>query len=259
MTDKELCEGISIIEDLSDGARSKYWVIKEGKKFLLKVNKVHPGGELTKENVSEYLAMLIAKELGIPCVNIILSESAILSEVMYDEVIHSFIEYSEEFSHSFHLSNLTTFDISTLLNPKHNIYVSEVVQMLLFDILIGNSDRHPGNFGYTVKGFYPLFDNGSSLLAYVKEVDIDSYLNNSDRFNSLVYTKSKPVLRVGQKLKHYELLSILKDSHSVEFRNFAERLHSLNFHDMLESLPITDKRKLLLEKFLNTRKAWFYE
>ena len=257
MTDKELLSGVTVITDVSDGAKRKYWVLKNGKKYLLKVSKVHYNGELTQEHVSEYLTMKIANALDIPCVNILLGGSAILSEVMLNEEVQSFIEYSEEFSHSFHLSNLQTFNVSTLLNPDNNMYVSDVVTMLLFDAFIGNSDRHPGNFGITSHGFYPLFDNGSSLLAYVKEGDLSSYLNDEMRFRSCMYTKSKPVLRDNQKLTHKELVDILRVKHRDVFMSFSNRVMQLDIRTLLSDLPISEERKKLLFKFLSERVLWF--
>lgn len=79
---------------VSDGARFKCWVMDRNNiKFLYKENKIHPTGEYTKENYSEYISMLIARQISVPCVDIILKDNAILSRVMTNDSLESFIEY----------------------------------------------------------------------------------------------------------------------------------------------------------------------
>lgn len=59
-------------------------------------------------------------------------------------------------------------------------YFKSILSMILFDALIGNSDRHHINWGIIYElnedeiynYFSPLYDNGSSLCAYVNEEDI---------------------------------------------------------------------------------------
>jgi hypothetical protein len=243
---------------VSDGARFKCWVRdKNNTKFLYKENKIHPTGEYTKENYSEYISMLIARQINVPCVDIILKDNAILSRVMSNDSLESFIEYSEEFSHSFHMSNLSTFNISTLLNKEYNIFYREVITMLLFDALIGNSDRHPGNFMHTQKQFYPLFDNGSSLCAYVKESDIHDILKDRLRFEAMCTTKSKPVVRDSQKLTHEQLVGIIRRNYTNVYTLFKNSLHSLNINEVLDKVDLSTDRKELLRQFLSYRLRWF--
>ena len=58
-------------------------------------------------------------------------------------------------------------------------YYNEFVDMLVFDALIYNTDRHYGNFGLLVDnktnkpiGFAPIFDNGLSLFNYAMDDDL---------------------------------------------------------------------------------------
>lgn len=251
-------KGFYTESSVSDGARFKCWVRDRNNiKFLYKENKIHTTGEYTKENYSEYISMLIARQINIPCVDIILKDNAILSKVMSNDSLKSFIECSEEFSHSFHMSNLTTFNISTLLNKEYNIYYKEVITMLLFDALIGNSDRHPGNFMYTLKQFYPLFDNGSSLCAYVKESEIRDFLKDRHRFEAMCTTKSKPVVRDSQKLTHEQLVDIIRRNYTDVYTLFKNSLYNLNIDGILDRVDLSTDRKELLRQFLSYRLRWF--
>lgn len=258
----KLPNSLQLLDDMSDGAHLKYWVSTlDGRRGLYKIAKQTTMGAFTFEHVSEALAWLIGRCIGVPVCDIVLYDNAVLSLEAFAETLYPFLAYSEEFTHSYHMSNLQTFDISSLLNPQHNAYVKEVLQMLLFDILIGNSDRHPGNFALTSKGFYPLYDNGSSLCAYVNEQDIDSLLRDSMHWQALMFGKSKPVLRADQRLTHYALLQILKESYPEEVTSFSRRLLNLDIKTVLDQLTgyISPKRYQLLTRFLAERKAWFYE
>lgn len=246
-------------ELLADGARMKYWITtKTGEQYVYKKDKCHADGTYTYESCAELLASRIGAMIGVPVVDIVLGDHEIFSKVMWTEKLHTFIELSEELSHSFHMSNLQTFNIRTLLNSTANPYCSEIVTMLLFDALIGNSDRHPGNFMYsTERGFYPLFDNGSSFLCYVKDDIIDDVMHDDKRFVAMCETKSKPVLRDEQKLTHKELVSILRVSYPDEFETFRSGLRNLNISILFENLPIPFKRQGLLRNFLMYRLEWF--
>lgn len=256
---KELSQ-YKVIEDISDGARKKLWVSDGKNKFLYKKNKQFPNGDYTFENLSEFLAKEIGNMICVPCVTIIMLKDAILSKVEYSGTIHAFIEYSEELQHSFHMSDLSTFDISTLLDRKSNEFYDDVLEMLFFDILIGNSDRHPGNFMYQDNHkFYPLFDNGSSLCSYIEEDKIKYFLKDTMRYNAMLTTESRPVLRTDQRITHYELLQILKQQMPGNYNNFRDKLTLLNIEEALKSLDISNDRRELLFRFLSDRKAWFYE
>lgn len=248
----------TILSKVSDGARCKMWVCdKNGSEFLYKKNKVFPNsGTYTYESYSEYFSKKLCDQLEIPCVDIILGTDAILSKKMWDCELKSFLDYSEELEHSFHLSNLTTYDISTLLSSR-NRFRDEIIQMLFFDALIGNSDRHPGNYLFNEdKGFYPLFDNGSSLCCYIEDTKVDKFLNNRDSFRSLMFTKSKPVLRTDQKITHFELVEILKKIYTNQYKDFCMKISNLDL-DVLGTVGLPDKRVDLLRRFIGERAKWF--
>ena len=68
--------------------------------------------------------------------------------------------------------------------------------MLMFDYLIGNSDRHQNNWAILIENgkmqWSPLYDNSSSLCAYISEKNIPNYMGkDKNRWNSLIDTKSK--------------------------------------------------------------------
>ena len=78
--------------------------------------------------------------------------------------------------------------------------ILHVLNMLVFDFLIGNSDRHQNNWAVLKSGdntdFSPLYDNGSSLCSFISDQQAESYMGKDlVRWKSLVDTKSKSLVR----------------------------------------------------------------
>lgn len=79
----------------------------------------------------------------------------------------------------------TVTEIAAFLKDLGDKYYNEFVDMLIFDALIFNTDRHGGNFGLLVDNktnkpiaFAPIFDNGLSLFNYAMDdelQDVEKY------------------------------------------------------------------------------------
>lgn len=79
----------------------------------------------------------------------------------------------------------TVTEIAVFLKDLGDKYYNEFVDMLIFDALIFNTDRHGGNFGLLVDNktnkpiaFAPIFDNGLSLFNYAMDdelQDVEKY------------------------------------------------------------------------------------
>lgn len=155
-----------------------------------------------------------------------------------------------------------------------------ILKMIVFDCLIGNSDRHHSNWAeiskmdYMDGGFWfyfnisPLYDNGSSLCAYINEEDIPNILKDKMRFQALLDTKSKSMIGWENKrpIRHFELLEKLKENYydvTVKYietiknnineisinetlNKFSDNIISSNMKKLLR-LYILERRKKLLE------------
>ena len=157
--------------------------------------------------------------------------------------------------------------------------ISTIAKILLFDALIGNSDRHHSNWGITeTKGFLsvekgvfpvnamtlsPLYDNGSSLCSYINESDIETILKDKIRYESIINTKSKSAIGWNnlRPIRHFELIKNLRNEYydeTVKFvinikKNITEQSIDTilsNFHDNI----ISSQMKKLLKKFIIDRR-----
>lgn len=147
--------------------------------------------------------------------------------------------------------------------------------ILIFDILIGNSDRHPSNWGLVYSAEFidkrlnikydisPIYDNGSSLCAYVNEEDIDNILRDNMRFNALVDTRSKSCVgwENEQPIRQFELLKHIKEERydmAINIVNkIKERINEENICKVLakyeESIISTNMKKLILKYIIARR------
>ena len=117
--------------------------------------------------------------------------------------------------------------------------ISTISKILLFDALIGNSDRHHSNWGITEtkgslsaeKGLFPvnvmtlspLYDNGSSLCSYINESDVEKILKDKMRYESIINTKSKSAIGWNniRPIRHFELIKNLRNEYYDETVNFV--------------------------------------
>lgn len=123
--------------------------------------------------------------------------------------------------------------------------MNEILQMIVFDCLIGNSDRHHSNwaeistmdYDYGNEAFWfrwyisPLYDNGSSLCAYVNEKDVQEILKDKMRFLALLDTKSKAMIGWEDKrpIRHFELLQKVKENYyEITVKNIELIKYNIN-------------------------------
>ena len=129
-----------------------------------------------KEPYSEFYASQIAEVMGLPHVTYGLSswKHDICSTCeLFTDMDHSYVPMYRFVQKP---TLRTVADFSMQLGQK---YYDAFADMLIFDALICNEDRHFGNFGLMVDnhtnqpvGFAPIFDNGLSLFNYAMEDDL---------------------------------------------------------------------------------------
>ena len=171
------------------------------------------------------------------------------------------------------------YSISHIFNSLgYEEFTEYWIGMLLFDFIIGNSDRHQSNWAYILSQKQdsegtiiqirpsPLYDNGSSLCCFVKEDQLQGYLGKDTlRFHSLVETKSRSLVRIDPHVKsrplHSEVVKYLLTSYPSA-RPMAESCCNKLDQDAIHSLVyayqdelVSPDRKRLLVKFLREKAA----
>jgi len=260
------------------GRSEKIWLQNPdtGQTGLFKFKK----DEGTTDHISECIAYDLSRLLDIPCAkfelgtyngregsisyNIIQSNDENLIEGIYF-ISSLYPGYdSEKFIDT---KTQNKYSIEMILKSiKGIVPIDDFMKMLIFDYLIGNSDRHQSNWAMiSYNGnmkWSPLYDNSSSLCAYVAEGQIKSYLGKDKvRWNSLVDTKSKSLIRCKEidtnRPTHLEVLYYIKNNYYKETYEFVEKVGRLmtesNISDIVGkylSNELSEDRKLLIQKYL---------
>lgn len=163
-------------EFTTNGMLAKSWRRIKGKILLYKSG-TEGFANSGLEPYSEYYASQIAKVMELHYVPYDLSKwkGKICSTCeLFTSVNQSFIPIGKL---------IRTGGIDAVLNFYKELgenYYQELIDMLVFDAIILNEDRHFGNFGLLIDNHTnqiiapaPIFDNGLSLLCYAMEKDFD--------------------------------------------------------------------------------------
>lgn len=237
----------------TNGVLKKKWVQdEEGASWLYKAG----SAAFHQSPITEVMAAITLKKLGI------------VDFVDYDLVIEgtqfcckckNFLTEDEEFVPAKHLY-MQKDRLNTQTVYSHMIYMckqygienaqKQVDAMLMADVVLCNTDRHLGNFGFIrdvntgkIKRFAPLFDNGSAYRPQDK----------TDRTtHSFFDTEKKRVTRmVAQRIDHsllvdtaeiYELLDTyphISDKRRAEIKRTVEKMH--------ETVEKSDKKRQVVE------------
>ena len=228
-------------EYTTNGMLRKCWRRINGKIYLYKGG-TSGAANTGKEPYSEFYAAQIAEKMGIPHVDYNLAKwKDILCSTceLFTDMDTSYVPIFRFLEHS-NLKSTVEF-----LRSLGDEYYDAFCDMVVFDALIYNTDRHFGNFGLLVdnktnkpKSFAPLFDHGLSLFNYA----MDDELSNIEK-----YSKTRTPAFEG--ISYEELVcEFISDRQRAQLRkliNFKFKKHSRY------NLP-ADRLKTI-EKFLQKR------
>ena len=276
------------------GRSEKIWLISPtGEYGLFKYPKNKPGSdETTTEHISEHLAHQLGKILGVETARVDLGiRDGRLGSMSYlvsheGEMLIEGVNFITKKHPSFDADTLFDSESGKYYCIDHFVEMGRVfpkkdwIEMMLFDYVIGNSDRHQSNWailGRVIRDDKnkrielkirksPLYDNGSSLCSYVYSDSIDRFFSTDPGpFNAMVGSKSKSIIRIDGTRKamptHQEVVKYLLSTYSVTTdiaNRFIASLSPKDIDALMDRYPLEilyEKKNILIRRYLKQKMA----
>ena len=160
-------------------------------------------------------------------------------------------------------------EISDVLNSIENQTVIDPVELnkhfwnvFIVDALIGNWDRHNGNWGFLYDQvndkmtLAPIYDCGSSLYPQANEKIMKSVLENKDELNLRIYSIPTSALMIDKKrIRYFDYINSLENKECNEaLKRIFPKIDMKKIHSIVDETPyITELHKDFLNTMLEAR------
>lgn len=260
---------------------SKISVIYEGEQYMLKFPPLptkNKNMSYSNSCFSEYLGCQIYESIGIPVQKTILGTYTVRGKEKIVVACGDFTEPgvtlqdfaslknqmidSERNGYGTELSDiLYTFEEQTAID---SVTVTERFwDMFIVDALIGNWDRHNGNWGFLYDTrtdkmeLAPVYDCGSSLYPQADDKIMESILTNESEMNLRIFEIPTSAIMVnGKKIKYFDFISSLQNEDcNRALKRILPRINMENIRTIIYETPfISELQKQFYITMLEKRK-----
>ena len=253
----------------------KIAIIYEGEQYMLKFP-LHPkrNKEMSYSNscISEYLGSHIFEIVGIPVQETLLGTYTINRKTKvvvackdftsHDTVIQDFASLKNTLVDSGHSGYGTELsEILEAINDQSSIDPNKLKRhfwdMFIVDALIGNWDRHNGNWGFLYNSrtdeifIAPVYDCGSCLYPQADDAIMTATLNDPAERDFRIFQIPVSGIRIdNQKIRYFDFISSLKDKDcNAALKRIVPRIDMKKIAELVESTPYISE---LQKKFYST-------
>lgn len=231
-------------------------------------------GYNVSEACSEKMSYEIAKVLGYNCAKIELAKDennqiGILNYLFVDvdknthmDAISYLNKQEKERPYFYTISNIK----KTLDNIDDKLFTG-FIRLMVFDALIGETDRHEENWGIEITEngycFSPLYDNGCNLLReFRNEENALPFYNGIKNFDAYIFKSKTYIYKEDNKhrFKHFELINYLNEKYHDILTKEINNLNKLTddiIEDIVNKVPdelLTDNHKRYIIYYLKKRR-----
>lgn len=263
----------------ANGAKKS--VVYNDQLYMLKLPnkaKINPALSYANAAVSEHIASTIFNIIGVN------AQETILGKYTYNNIERTVVACKD-----FTMPNYDFYDFASLRNQVvdseslgHSTELSDILdifeqQMIIpedeikeffwntfiVDALLGNWDRHNGNWGYLhdrktdeVK-IAPVFDNGSSLFPQADEKIMKSVLNNAIELNKRIYEYPKSAITINNnKINYFDFItSKTNNDCNNALKRICPKINLKEINDFIDSVEgIKDIQKEFYKTMIKKRK-----
>lgn len=265
-----------------NGANGKKIAVEyEGKQYMLKFP---PSGankptELSYTNscFSEHIASSIFSMLGINAQETMLGTFDVNGKT---RIVCACRDFTEDGKHFYDFCSIK----NTIIDSVHNgngTELSDILEtiekqqfvnpaslmehfwnMFVVDALLGNFDRHNGNWGFLVNPaegsaeIAPIYDCGSCLLPQADEKVMQRILENEDFLNARIYQFPTSAIKLNdRKINYYDFLMDAEYAECNEaVRRIMQRTDIVELTEFVRNVPyLTDLQKEFYSTYLASR------
>lgn len=260
---------------------SKISVIYNNEQYMLKFPAIAKNNQrLSYSNgcISEYLGCHIFESVGIPV------QKTILGTFTKKGITKTVVACKDFTSAGIVLQDFASLK-NTIIDSEHNGYGTELDDILrtleeqnvfdplylkewfwdmfIVDALIGNWDRHNGNWGFLydvekdTMELAPVYDCGSCLYPQADENIMMATLNDPKERDLRIFSIPLSGIRLrGQKINYFEFISSLEyDDCNRALKRMVPKIDMEKINRIVDETPfITDLQKRFYKTMLNERK-----
>lgn len=266
------------------GADRKISITYNNKNYLLKFPnyaKDNKEASYTNNVFSEYIGCHIFNIIGIKAQETILgkyhyedgTEKDVVACLDFNTNDLKLTEFSNfqnsyiEISNSTGKVNNDLNEIIETLNNHPDLYNREEIKekfwdMFIIDALLGNFDRHSGNWGFLIDEknkkieFSPIYDCGSCLYPQLLDSQMKDILNSEEEIDKRIYIFPNSALKVDNtKINYFNFISSLEyDSCNKALIRIFPKINLNKINEFIDNiLEISDIRKRFYKKLLEER------
>lgn len=272
------------------GADTKKTIIYEGEKYLLKLPSRQKNIDMSSyiNNIfSEYIGSHIFNQLGLNAqqtylgtfqnqYNIIKTACACKNFSVdgwelreFQTIKNSYDEDIDDIENGIFPNSKSTEINEIEMVIQNNSLISNKKELLdsfwdmfIVDALIGNYDRHNGNWGVLINNetqkikFAPVYDCGSSLYSRLADEAMEEIINNQGQINDKVYNKAPSALtHNNKKINYYNFINSLENESCNEaLLRIVPRIKMEEINQIINNTPyISEVRKEFYKTILENR------
>lgn len=259
----------------------KIAVIYEDAQYMLKFPlqpKLNKRMSYANSCVSEYLGSHVFELVGIPAQQTLLGTYTINGKekivvackdfTTHETVIQDFASLKNTLIDSGHSGYGTEIsEILEAIEEQKSVSISELKNhfwdMFIVDALIGNWDRHNGNWGFLYNSrtdeisIAPVYDNGSCLFPQADESIMMATLEDPSEMNFRIFEIPVSGIRLGgQKIRYFDFISSLKNEDcNRALKRIVPRIDMNKIAELVNTTPyISDLQKRFYFTMLAERK-----
>ena len=252
-----------------NGSEKKKTMILDGKKYLVKFPDSNRSPKLKISYInnvySEYIGSKIFELLGIKTQKVTLGYYIQDERKFYVCACEDFTNENTKLIEFEKLENASLdsegerkdladikhiIDLNTY-NIDKKIFKKFFWDMFIIDCLIGNTDRHNGNFGFikNIKNeeltLAPVYDCGSCLFSTFTDEKMEEVLNNEGLLRDCIKNTSSAIKYNGSKIKYYDFVTKLENKDCTEaLIRMYPKIDIEKIYDIIDEIPcITNIRK----------------